>query len=64
VFRLAKATGWGFKECMEDVPFSAGLQILFCDSLMGGKKPRWKNNRTSASVDVLAQIDAALKAHA
>jgi hypothetical protein len=47
---------------MEEVPFAAGLQILFCDSLSSGRKPRWTRNRTTASVDALASIDAALDA--
>jgi hypothetical protein len=35
---------------------------LFCDSLATGRKPRWTRNRTTASVDALASIDAALDA--
>jgi hypothetical protein len=53
---------------MEEVPFAAGLQILFCDSLATGRKPRWTRDRTTESVDALASIeaalDAALKGHA
>lgn len=46
---------------MEEVPFAAGLQILFCDSLATGRKPRWTRNRTTASVDALAMLEAALE---
>jgi hypothetical protein len=36
VHQLAAATGWGFREIMEEVPISAGLQIIDAQCLTQG----------------------------
>jgi hypothetical protein len=35
-YRIAKITGWGYREIMEELPFGAGLQMIFCDDAAHG----------------------------
>lgn len=34
--QLARATGWGYREIMEEIPLAAGLQIIDADMLAQG----------------------------
>jgi hypothetical protein len=59
VYRIAKVTGWGWREITEELPFSAGLQIIFCDDAAHGRRRVWTRNNKSADVDALAQLEEA-----
>jgi hypothetical protein len=59
VYRIAKATGWGWREIIEELPFSAGLQIIFCDDAAQGKRRAWLRDSKVADVDALAQLEEA-----
>jgi hypothetical protein len=60
VYRIAKVTGWGWREITEELPFSAGLQIIFCDDATQGRRRRWTRNNKVADIDALAQLEDAL----
>jgi len=57
--RIAKVTGWGFREIMEELPFAAGLQIIHADDYSNGRERRWCRDERAASFDSLASIEAA-----
>ena len=61
MYRLAKITGWGFREIMEELPFSAGLQLLHADAWAHGQKKYWARNNTAAVFDSVAELDAAIE---
>jgi hypothetical protein len=44
---------------MEQLPFSAGLQLLHADSWAHGQQKYWTRNNTAAVFDSVAEIDAA-----
>jgi hypothetical protein len=46
---------------MEDVPFSAGLQILYTASIASGDERQWINDREKKLVDSLTKIEEAMK---
>jgi hypothetical protein len=60
VYRIAKITGWGFREIVEELPFAAGLQLLHCDGMASGQTRVWTNAQAGNSVDVLALLDDVL----
>ena len=60
VYRVAKITGWGFREILEDLPFAAGLQIIHADDTAHGRRRPWTRNRRTTDFDSLAEIDAAI----
>ena len=57
--RIAKITGWGYREILEDLPFAAGLQIIHADDAAHGRKRTWTRNSRKVDFDSLAAIDAA-----
>lgn len=59
MYRIAKTTGWGFREILEDLPFAAGLQILHADDTAHGRRRPWASNRRATDFDSLAAIEAA-----
>jgi hypothetical protein len=59
VYRIAKITGWGFREIVEELPFAAGLQLLHCDGMANGQPRVWTNTQAGNSVDALALLDEA-----
>jgi hypothetical protein len=59
VYRIAKATSWGYREITEELPFSAGLQLIFCDDAAHGRRRAWTRNNKAADVDALAQLEEA-----
>jgi hypothetical protein len=52
-------TGWGYTEIMEELPISAGLQIIDCDLYSKGIHRTYVNN--SPSFDSLRIIEDAFK---
>jgi hypothetical protein len=42
------------------LPFSAGLQIIFCDDAAQGKRRAWLRDSKVADVDALAMLEEAL----
>lgn len=46
---------------MEELPFGAGLQMIFCDDVAQGNKRKWARNNRSANVDVLTAIEEAMQ---
>jgi hypothetical protein len=44
---------------MEELPFSAGLQIIHADDYSNGVERQWHNLKQSASFDSLSTIEAA-----
>jgi len=60
VYKIAKITGWGYREITEELPFSAGLQIIFCDDAAQGRRRFWTRDNRALDVDALAQLEAAL----
>jgi hypothetical protein len=60
VYRIAKITGWGFREIVEELPFAAGLQLLHCDGMASGQTRVWTNAQAGNSVDALALLDEVL----
>jgi hypothetical protein len=54
---IASITGWAFAEIMEEVPFSAGLQIIDADLKSKGINRVYV--RQSTDFDSLALIDEA-----
>jgi hypothetical protein len=60
VYRIAKITGWGFREIVEELPFAAGLQLLHCDGMASGQTRVWTNAQAGNSVDALALLDDVL----
>jgi hypothetical protein len=59
VYRIAKVTGWGWREITEELPFSAGLQLIFCDDAAQGRRRRWTSNNKAGDVDALAMLEEA-----
>ena len=59
VYRIAKITGWGYREILEDLPFAAGLQIIHADDAAHGRRRTWTRNSRKVDFDSLAAIDAA-----
>lgn len=57
--RIAKVTGWGYREIMEDLPFAAGLQIIHADDYSKGIERTWTRNQRAGSFDSLALIEDA-----
>lgn len=45
---------------MEELPFSAGLQILHADDYVNGRSFAWANNNASVDIDALATIEDTL----
>jgi hypothetical protein len=45
---------------MDELPISAGLQMIFCDDAAQGRKRHWTRNRRAVDVDALAQMEAAI----
>jgi hypothetical protein len=60
-YRLAKITGWGYREIMEELPFGAGLQMIFCDDSAHGRRRKWMRNNRSVNVDALTAIEEAMQ---
>ena len=60
VYRIAKITGWGFREIVEELPFAAGLQLLHCDGMASGQTRVWTNTQAGNSVDALALLEDVL----
>ena len=60
MYRIAKITGWGFREILEDLPFAAGLQIIHADDAAHGRKRAWSRNNRATDFDSVAAIDEAL----
>jgi hypothetical protein len=46
---------------MEELPFSAGLQLLHADSWAHGAQKYWTRNNTAAVFDSVAELDAAIE---
>jgi len=44
---------------MEQLPFSAGLQLLHADSWAHGQQKYWTRNNTAAVFDSITEIEAA-----
>jgi hypothetical protein len=63
VYRIAKITGWGWREITEDLPFGAGLQIIHADDYANGRPRRWTHNHREASVDDLATLEKEMARH-
>lgn len=61
VYRIAKITGWGYREILEELPFGAGLQIIHADDYAHGRRRDWARNSRKVDFDSLAAIDAAFK---
>jgi hypothetical protein len=59
IYRISRITGWGYREILEELPFSAGLQIIFCEDAAQGKRRRWTRNNKSSDIDALAQLEEA-----
>lgn len=57
--RIAKVTGWGYREIMEELPFAAGLQIIHADDYSKGIERRWCRDERADSFDSLAIIEEA-----
>ena len=57
--RIAKVTGWGYREIMEELPFAAGLQIIHADDYSKGIERTWTRNECAGSFDSLAIIEEA-----
>jgi hypothetical protein len=53
-------TGWGFVHILEELPFSAGLQLLQADDYTKGIHRPWSRNNASVDVDALATIEDTL----
>jgi hypothetical protein len=60
---LARATGWGYREIMEEVPLSAGLQIIDADMLSQGiLRHRWQDEKTDFdSLRIIEEAFAKMK---
>jgi hypothetical protein len=56
---LAKITGWGHREILEELPFSTGLQLLHADDYQQGHRREWKYSRRAADVDAIALMETA-----
>jgi len=59
VHHIASITGWGFREITEELPISAGLQIIDAE-LYANDIPR-VYTRNAPSFDSLSLIDEAIK---
>lgn len=46
---------------MEELPFGAGLQMIFCDDVAQGGKRKWTRNKRAANIDALADIESAMQ---
>jgi hypothetical protein len=42
---------------MDELPISAGLQMIFCDDAAQGRKRHWTRNRRAVDVDALAMLE-------
>lgn len=58
-WRIASITGWGYREIMEELPFSAGLQILHADDYANGRARIWSRDKKAEEFDSLALIEDA-----
>lgn len=56
---IASITGWGFREIMEELPLSAGLQIIDAELYANDIQRVYVRNKPS--FDSLALIDEAIK---
>ena len=54
-------TGWGFNECMWEIPYAAGLQILDADSFARGIPRVYLRNNAKEDFDSLAEIERIFK---
>jgi len=54
-------TGWGYREILEELPFGAGLQLIFCDDSAHGRKRRWSRASSKKNVDALTAIEEAMR---
>ena len=60
MYHIAKVTGWGFSEIMEELPLSAGMQIIDADLYANGIERVYRS--TGPDFDSLRTIeDAFLK---
>jgi hypothetical protein len=57
---LAAATGWGFREIMEDVPLAGGLQIIDAECLKNGTF-RFRESEPQPDFDSRQIVDEAFK---
>jgi hypothetical protein len=46
---------------MEELPFGAGLQMIFCDDSAHGRRRRWTRNNKATNVDALTAIEEAMR---
>jgi hypothetical protein len=58
---LAELTGWGFSEIMDELPFSAGLQIIDADLTAKGIPRIYARQAERVNFDVSAEIERALE---
>jgi hypothetical protein len=55
-----KITSWGYNYILEELPFSAGLQMIQADTYAHGHPAIWQNDSVSTDVDAFATIEATL----
>jgi hypothetical protein len=46
---------------MEELPFGAGLQMIFCDDAANGRRRRWTRNSKAVNIDALTAIEEAMR---
>jgi hypothetical protein len=46
---------------MEELPFGAGLQMIFCDDSAHGRRRKWMRNNRAVNVDALTAIEEAMQ---
>lgn len=59
MYHIASVTGWGFVEIMEELPVSAGLQIMDADLYSKGIQRLYRS--TGPDFDSVRLIDDAFK---
>lgn len=58
-WRIASITGWGYREIMEDLPFAAGLQILYAEDYAHGRRRVWSRDKAVSAFDSMSLIEDA-----
>lgn len=58
--QIAQVTGWGFKEIMEELPFSAGLQIIDAELYAQGI-PRLYTREATPDFDLAVELKTKLE---
>lgn len=58
-WRIASITGWGYREIMEDLPFAAGLQILYAEDYAHGRRRVWSRDKAVSAFDSMSLIENA-----